>query len=195
MFAPLYKLGIMNDAGLIILALLVGFVFGFVLENAGFGNGKIIAGFFYLEDLRVFKMMFTIILTAMILTFLTYYMGFLDIYLVQLSYVFLAPLIVGGLIFGAGMVIGGYCPGTVTVSVATKKVDGIFFLLGFVVGVIIYAETYTFFKKFTTATYMGKLTLTDVTNIPYGIWVFIVAAVGVTSFYILPRYEGKLYKK
>ncbi len=195
MFAPLYKLGLMGDAGMIVIALLVGFIFGFVLENAGFGNGKIIAGFFYLEDLRVFKMMFTIIITAMILTFLTYYLGFLDLYLVQLAYVFLAPVIVAGLIFGAGMVIGGYCPGTVTVSVATKKIDGIVFLLGFLVGVIIYAETYGLFKKFTTATYMGKLTLTDVTNIPYGIWVFIITIVGVVSFFVLPRFEGKLYKK
>lgn len=195
MIAPLYKLGAFGDPWMIVIAILVGFVFGFMLESAGFGNSTIIAKVFYMEDLRVFKMMLSIVVTAMTLTFLSYYLGFLDIWLVQLATVNLLPIIVGGVVFGAGMVIGGYCPGTGSVALATKKVDGIIFLVGFVVGIIVYAEFYSLVKDFATGTNFGKITLADITAIPFGVWAFLVLFLAIPALYGLDQIRGKLYKK
>lgn len=193
MFAPLYKLGVIGEPGLIIIALLVGFVFGFILESTGFGNGTKIAAIFYGTDWRVFKMMFSVVLTAMVLTFTTYYLGWLDLNLVQLAMAYVWPVAVGGMLLGAGMVIGGYCPGTSMVSIATRKVDGIIFSIGFMVGVVIYAEIYTFVRDFSYSSNLGKVTLSDVTGIPYGILVFIVVLIGIGSFILVDKLQGKIY--
>ncbi len=193
MMFPLYKLGIMGDTGLIIMALLVGLVFGYFLESTGFGNGTKIAAVFYGTDWRVFKMMFSVLLTAMVLTYTTYYLGWLDLNLVQLAVAYTWPIIVGGMVMGAGMVIGGYCPGTSMVSVATLKVDGIVFSLGFFIGVILYAEIYPLVQGFAYSGSVGKVTLADVTGIPVGVLAFIVAVIGIASFYLVDKIEGKLY--
>lgn len=195
MIFPLYKLGAFGDVGLVIMALLVGFGFGFLLEKAGFGNSKKIAAVFYAEDWRVYKMMYSIVITAMVLTYGAYYFGFLDLSLVQLASFKFLPVMIGGLIFGGGMVIGGYCPGTATVSLATRKIDGIIFLFGFMLGVLIYAEVYSYFENFATSTNYGQLTLGDVINIPSGVLVFIAVVIGVVSFPLLDKVEGKMYKK
>jgi len=50
----------------LIVAVLIGISFGFVLERAGFGRADKLAAQFYLRDMRVFKVMFTAIVTAML---------------------------------------------------------------------------------------------------------------------------------
>ena len=47
-------------------ALVIGMAFGFVLERAGFGSSRKLAGIFYLRDMTVLKVMFTAVITAML---------------------------------------------------------------------------------------------------------------------------------
>ena len=91
---------------------LIGFGFGFVLEISGFGNSKKLAAQFYFKDLTVLKVMFTAIVTAMVLLFLSVGLGILDFNLVWVNPTYLWPGIVGGLIMGVGFIVGGFCPGT-----------------------------------------------------------------------------------
>jgi len=91
---------------------LIGFAFGFVLEISGFGNSKILAAQFYFKNLTVLKVMFTAIVTAMVLLFLSSAIGILDFNLVYVPETHLWPGIVGGIIMGLGFIIGGFCPGT-----------------------------------------------------------------------------------
>ncbi|RMG02359.1 MAG: sulfurtransferase, partial [Planctomycetota bacterium] len=71
MFAPLNWTGPLAT-------LVIGFLFGFVLERAGFGNSRNLAAQFYLTDMRVLKVMFTAIVTSMVLVFACTAAGILD---------------------------------------------------------------------------------------------------------------------
>ena len=110
MSAPFYKLGAFGDEASLIVAFLIGIGFGFFLERAGFGSAKKLVSQFYLNDLSVFKVMFTAIVTAMLgVTYLSW-IGFLDLSLLYLVPTYWVAQVVGGLLLGVGFVVGGYCP-------------------------------------------------------------------------------------
>ncbi len=110
MNAPFYTHGLFgNDASLVV-ALLIGIGFGFFLERGGLGSATKLTAQFYMRDLTVFKMMFAAIITAMVGFFILSWVGLLDISHVYLSSTYIIPQTIGGLIFGAGFVMGGYCP-------------------------------------------------------------------------------------
>ena len=106
MNAPLYQHGLFGESTSLVIALVIGLGFGFVLERAGFGSGRKLAAQFYLTDLTVFKVMFTAIVTAMIGLYLLSRIGLLDLSLVYRLPTYLVPQLVGGLLFGVGFVIG-----------------------------------------------------------------------------------------
>jgi len=108
MVAPLFKLGFIGYPGMILIGILVGFAFGYLLQAVGMGNSRKISAMFYGEDWAVMRIMFSAVVTAMLLTYLFYYLGLLDISLVQLAGLNLSGQVIGGLLLGAGMVIGGY---------------------------------------------------------------------------------------
>ena len=70
--------------------------------------------------------MFTAIVTAMLGIFWLSWLGILDISLVYINPTYILPQLVGGLVFGIGFVVGGLCPGTSCVALATGRVDGLF---------------------------------------------------------------------
>ncbi|MCB0205835.1 MAG: YeeE/YedE family protein, partial [Anaerolineae bacterium] len=139
---------------------LIGFAFGFVLESAGFGNSKKLAAQFYFKDMTVLKVMFGAIITAMVLLFITIGLGILDFSLVWVNPTYLASGIVGGLIMGVGFIIGGFCPGTSLVAMATRKIDGLFFVFGVLFGIFAFGETVEYFYDWwNNAGYMGRVTI------------------------------------
>ena len=90
------------------IALCIGFFFGLVLESGGLANCRKIAGVFYLYDVTVVKVMFTAILTAMLLIFTSSALGVLDFSLVHVPETFIYSYLLAGVILGVGMVMGGY---------------------------------------------------------------------------------------
>jgi rhodanese-related sulfurtransferase len=159
--------------------LLIGFLFGYVLEISGFNHSPSLAAQFYFKDLRVFKVFFTAIVVGMLLLFLSSAVGLLDYNLIWVNPTYLWSGIVGGLIMGVGFILGGFCPGTSLVALATLKIDGIFFVLGGLVGVFLFGETVDFYKYFFNGSYFGRLTLMDIFNIPTGIVVILVTLMAV----------------
>jgi uncharacterized membrane protein YedE/YeeE len=156
------------------LAVLFGFAFGFVLERAGFGSARKLAAQFYLTDMRVLKVMFTAIVTALLgLTFLRA-VGVLDWDELYINPTYLGPQVVGGLIFGVGFVIGGYCPGTCVVAATTGKLDAVAFLVGIGGGVIAFSAVLPRIQGFAQAGGERRF-LYDWLHLPYG-----VVAIGVT---------------
>lgn len=79
MMAPFFKYGMFGDEVSLIVAFVTGIGFGFVLERAGFGNARVLAAQFYFRDLRVLKVMFTAIVTAMVGLFLLSAGGLVDL--------------------------------------------------------------------------------------------------------------------
>ena len=118
MSAPFFKYGLFGDETSLVVAFAIGIGFGFFLERAGFGSARKLVSQFYLNDLAVFKVMFTAIVTAMLgVTYLAW-AGVLDLSLVYLVPTYWIPQVAGGLLLGVGFVVGGYCPGTSVAAAA-----------------------------------------------------------------------------
>jgi hypothetical protein len=152
------------------LAVLLGFGFGFCLERAGFGSARKLTAVFYLHDKSVVKVMFTAIVTTMAGLFLLSSAGLIalsDLYIEPTSY---PAQMLGGLVFGAGFVIGGYCPGTSVAGIATGKKDAMLFALGMLAGVMAYAELTPGIEAWIAASSQGEVTLPALTGIGMGWW-------------------------
>lgn len=191
MIAPAYKLEFFGDGFSLIIALLIGIAFGFFIERGGLGNSRKLAAQFYLKDLTVFKVMFTAIITAMLGIFWLGWLGILDVTLIYINPTYLVPQIVGGFIFGAGFVIGGLCPGTSCVALATGKIDGIFVLGGIFFGIFIFGETYHYIYNFLYSTAAGSITIPQALGIPSGIMVFTVVMMALLGFIVAERIEKR----
>src|SRR6476469_9840586 len=122
--APFYELGRFGDGMSFVIAVLLGIAFGWFLERGGMGNARKLSGQFYLTDLSVLKLMFSAIVTAMLGLFWLSWAGLLDLSRVYVPETFIAPQLVGGLVFGVGFATGGLCPGTSCVAAATGRGDG-----------------------------------------------------------------------
>jgi hypothetical protein len=177
--------------GAYVVFLLIGFSFGFVLEMAGFGNSKKLAAQFYFKDMTILKVMFGSIIVAMVLIFGASAIGLLDYNLIWVNPTYLWPGIVGGLIMGAGFIIGGYCPGTSLVGAATLKLDAMAFVLGVVFGVILFGETVSNFSLFWNSSYFGRLTIPEWLGLPTGVVVLLVVLMALFMFWGAEQLERK----
>jgi len=195
MNAPFYEFGMFGDEISLLVAFMIGIGFGFFLERAGFGSARKLAAQFYLYDMTVFKVMFTAIVTAMLGLFYLSWMGFLDLSLVYLTPTYLAPQIVGGLMLGFGFVIGGYCPGTSMVALATAKLDAIFFVVGILAGIFVFGEMFPLIQGFVYSTDKGELTIPAVTGMPYGLIAFAVVLMALGGFWGAEKVEGLLARR
>ena len=166
-----------------IVTLLTGFAFGFVLERAGFGNSRNLAAQFYLYDMRVLKVMFTAIVTAMVLLFAGSALGWIDMSRIWVPPTHLGPAVLGGFLLGLGFIVGGYCPGTSLVSASTLKIDGVFFVLGVTFGIWGFSQAVPHFSSFWNFTGdLGRLTLFDLVNVDAGVVVFAVVLMALGAF-------------
>ena len=162
----------------------IGFGFGYVLESSGFGNSKKLAAQFYFREMTVLKVMFGAIVTAMVLIFTMVGLGILDFNQVWVNPTYLWSGIVGGLIMGVGFIVGGFCPGTSLVAMVTRKIDGLFFVLGGLLGIFLFGETERFYDYWWNfAGYMGRITIPEWLGVSYGIVVFGIVVMALFMFW------------
>ena len=146
MIDTFYNLDALGTPQAFLLALLIGIGFGFALDRAGFSSSRRLAGVFYFTDMAVVKVMFTAMLTAMLgLSYLSAagWLSFDRVFLMPTIY---GAQVVGGLIFGVGFVMGGWCPGTAASGAASGKIDAVVFLAGAVGGSILFNELFPLVK-------------------------------------------------
>jgi len=187
---PLPLTELMGHWGSYVIYALIGVAFGMTLESAGFGNSKLLAAQFYFKDMRVFKVMFTAIIVAMTLIFLSTSIGLLDYNLIWVPPTYLWPGIVGGLIMGVGFIIGGFCPGTSLVGFATGKIDAIFFVFGVLFGIYLFGETVSNYDVFFDSSYMGRFTLPELFNVSYGVVVLSIVVAALLIFVMAQKVEA-----
>ncbi len=171
-------------------AIVLGFFFGFVLERGGFGSAKVLVAQFYLTNMRVFKVMFTAIITALVGFGLLVGVGALSLTDIAVPESFMMPMLVGGLLLGAGFIISGFCPGTSVVAAASGKWDGVVTVLGVAVGSVVFAEVYPSIEEFYLSTPQGVFLLSDLFGIPFPILALIVAAAAVAMFFGAEKIEA-----
>lgn len=187
---PLNVSQTLGTYGAYALYLAIGFAFGYVLEISGFGNSLKLARQFYFSELTVLKVMFTGIVVAMVLIFGASALGILDINLIWVNPTYLWPGIVGGLIMGFGFIIGGFCPGTSLVAMATLKVDGIFYVLGVLFGIFLFGETVDLYSIFWTSSDLGRLMLPEVLGLSTGWVVVLVVLMALFMFWGAEKLES-----
>lgn len=174
----------------LLLASTIGVAFGWTLERAGLGSARKLVGQFYLNDLTVFKVMFSAIVTAMLGVFWLSRLGIVDLGLVYVPETFMVPQLAGGLVFGIGFVVAGLCPGTSCVAAATGRGDGVATVLGLFTGVLATGLFLPRFAALYASTPRGTLTLPEALHLPYGTVVLLVVLIALGGFTLAERIEG-----
>jgi hypothetical protein len=188
---PLVPYIISNEFNLVF-ALIAGIGFGFVLEQAGFSSTKKLVGLFYGYDFTVLKVFFTAGVTAMIGVLFFAKIGILDLSLIYINPTFLWSALVGGAIMGVGFIIGGFCPGTSVCAAAIGKLDGLAFVLGGGLGVLVFAEGYPMFEKIYTTEAWGPVLVNDMLGMSKILFGFILSAVAFIAFYATRLIENRV---
>jgi hypothetical protein len=117
------------------LILLFGFLFGTILQSARLNKYNTISGMARLEDYTVAKAIAIAIGVGAILLSIEIGFGFASFHVKPLL---LVGITLGGLIFGAGMAILGYCPGTLPVSLGEGSMDALVGIIGGICGGVAY---------------------------------------------------------
>lgn len=125
----------------IFLAIVIGLAFGAALDRVGATNPNRIIGMLNLTDLRLMKTIFLAIGIGAVLTFAGQMAGLVDVGHMSVKTAHLGVLL-GGLIFGAGFAVAGYCPGTGLAAAATGRRDALSFVFGGLVGAGVYTAVH-----------------------------------------------------
>ncbi len=182
MNAPFYPSGVLGNDTALLLAVVIGIGFGFFLEQAGLGSSRKLLQQFYFRDFTVFKVMFSAIVTAMLGLFWLSYFDVLHLSRIHLPETYLVPQALGGVLFGTGFVMGGYCPGTCVVASITGRIDGWINLVGMLAGIFIFGEAYPFLEGLLSSTAMGAVTLADTSGLSHGVIVLLVVVGALACF-------------
>ena len=175
-----------------IVALIIGILFGVILEQAGFSSSKKLVGLFYGYDFTVLRVFFTAGIVAMIGVIAFEHFGLLDINLTYINPTYLWSALVGGLIMGLGFVVGGFCPGTSICAAAIGKIDAMIFIAGSFIGILIFAEGYPIWEGFYKAENWGNVRIFDTLGMQQTVFAFILTAVALMMFWLVSIIENKV---
>jgi len=167
---------------------ITGFIFGFLLQKGGVTRYQVILGQFLMKDFTVAKVMLTAIVVGAVGIYGMLAIG-MDIAL-DIKNAQLIGNIVGGLIFGVGMVLLGYCPGTALAAMGDGSRHAIFGIAGGLVGAALYAEAYPFMQAnvLGVAEY-GRITIDSATGLSPWWFIIIMIVLAAVGFYLLETWD------
>ncbi|MEW6428078.1 MAG: DUF6691 family protein [Thermodesulfobacteriota bacterium] len=165
---------------LLFAGLVTGILFGFLLQK-----GRVIRydrqlGALRLMDMTIVKFMGACVLVGMIGIHLLYDLGQVKL---SIKATVLGGNIIGGLLFGLGWGLIGYCPGTSAGALGEGRWDALWGIAGMLVGAAVYAETFPAVKA-TVLTWgqFGKLTLPQLLGVNHWPVIVLLAAGGLLFF-------------
>ena len=159
---------------------ITGILFGFLMQKAQVIRYDRQLAALRLQDMTIVKFMLTTILVAMVGIYLLFDLGLIKL---SVKPLILGGNVLGGLIFGIGWGIVGYCPATAMGALGEGRYDSAFGLLGMILGAGLYAEAYPLMKE-TVLTWgdFGKITLPTVLGINHWIVIVILIVVFIALF-------------
>jgi uncharacterized protein len=175
----------------LMIALIIGAGFGFALEQAGFSSSRKLVGMFYGYDTTVIKVFFTASIVALVGSQLMSYLGLLDLNKVFVNEFYVKAALVGGVVMGAGFILGGFCPGTGLSAMSIGKIDAIFFFLGGLTGAFLFAETYPSIKSLANSSYQGPVKINEVLGVSPGLFTLLLIIIAVALFWLAEKAEKK----
>jgi uncharacterized protein len=167
-------------------AVVFGLIFGFLLQKGGVGKFHILIGQLLFQDWTVIKVMVSAIVVGMLGVFTLNAMGKVKLHIKNTR---LGANIIGGLTFGFGFALIGYCPGTTAAALGQGNWDALFGIVGLMAGSYLYAELSGWLKN-TVETWgdKGKLMLPDLVHVKRGPFIAGFAAFLVLALIVLDRF-------
>lgn len=144
-------------------AMIFGLAFGFLLQKGGVTKYHILEGQLLLVDFTVMKVMLSAILVGMIGFYFLQRKGFAEPHIKPAK---LGANIIGGLIFGVGFALAGYCPGTGAAALGQGNLNAFYYMGGMLVGSYVYAEmSENLNRNVKTWQDKGKVTLPEIFHV------------------------------
>jgi uncharacterized membrane protein YedE/YeeE len=166
-----------------VIGLVTGLLFGFLLQKGEVLRFERQVGFMLLKDMTIIKFMMTAVLVGMVGIYACHTIGLISLSIKATN---LAAIAVGGLLFGIGWAIAGYCPGTSVGALAEGRIHALWAILGMLAGAALYAEAYPL-MKYTVLTWgnFGAITLPQVLGLsPWVVVVsFILVGLGLFAWF------------
>lgn len=181
---PLIVYDIISNNTNLLLAFFIGTGFGFVLEQSGFSSSRKLAGMFYGYDTTVLKVFFTAAIVAMLGMLFFSLFGWMNLDMVYVNPTYLTSAITGGVIMGAGFIMGGFCPGTSFCAAAIGKIDGMVFIGGLFIGVFIFTEGFPLWEKLYYAGDMGSPRINELIGLSQGFFGFLLILAALGMFWV-----------
>lgn len=194
MTGPLIPMGVIGQGWDLVIALLIGIAFGYVLESAGFSSSRKLAGVFYGYDFTVLRVFLTAGITAMLGLLYFSYMGWIDLTAIYINQTYLYAVLVGGVIMGLGFILGGYCPGTSLCGVAIGKIDAMVFTGGMFIGILFFSEAFSWFESLYYAEHMGPIKVYDALGMTSGLFAMLLVIVALAAFVVARIIENRIKK-
>lgn len=170
-------------------SLLVGIVMGALLQRVGASSPRMILSSLRLTNVAIMKFMATTIAVGSVLT---YVMSLFMPMHFDIKPTYVLGVAVGGLIFGVGFALAGYCPGTCVVGVSEGRRDALMTVLGGVAGALVFTLVYTLIQGWLIKPLdFGKITLADVFHLPAMVAAVLLAAVFLTAVTLAPTVRAK----
>jgi uncharacterized membrane protein YedE/YeeE len=165
---------------ILLYGLITGIAFGFLLQRGGVLRYDRQIGALRFMDMTIVKFMLTAIMVAMVGVYFLKDMGVVKL---NLKPTILGAQIIGGLIFGVGWGVLGYCPGTQIGALGEGRWDAIWGIMGMLLGAALYAEAYPLMKS-TVLTWgvYGKITLPQVLGVNHWVVIIPFIAIGIGLF-------------
>lgn len=165
------------------LALPLGILFGVLLHRGGVANYNIIVNQFRFKDFTVLKVMFTAIIVGGIGVLLLKSAGHAQYHIKPANMLGVA---LGATLFGIGMVLYGYCPGTGIAAMATGSLHAMVGFVGMLAGGVLYALSFSWVEAhIQSVATLGKVRLPDITGVPDWGWFVILSAIGGGVFWLV----------
>ena len=174
-----------DTAKQLMLGLFFGTIFGYLPQKGGVAKYEVLMGALFLTDFTVMKIILTAITTGMIGIFSLHALDLVELHLKRTRY---AANILGGLIFGLGFGLLGYCPGTGAAALGQGNYDAIAGALGLLAGSYLYAEMSNLFNS-TVLKWgdRGKIFLPDLLGVSRSIFIVCFVLFLVVTLYFLER--------
>lgn len=167
------------------LAVVFGAIFGMLLQRGRVANYNVIVNQFRFLDFTVLRVMLTAIVVGGIGVYVLHHLGLAQYHIKPAD---MLAVVLGATLFGVGMVLYGYCPGTGVAAIGTGSIHALVGFAGMLVGGILYALSFPWIQSnILTVASMGKLRLPDLTAIHDLYWLGALLFMAVTLFRFLDR--------
>ncbi len=174
-----------DSAKQLMLGLIFGVGFGFLLQKGGVAKYDVLMGALLLTDFTVMKVMLTAIVVGMIGIFGMHSLGLVKLHVKKTQY---AANIFGGLLFGAGFALLGYCPGTGAAALGQGNFDALVGIVGMLAGSHLFAEMSHPLSAVQTWGNRGGIMLNELLGIPLRVFLPIFVPLLVAALYALERW-------